>query len=106
MVNILDEIIAYKYTEVERCKAHTPLEEVESLAARMPKCRNFYEAVTKTNPRGLNVIAEVKKASPSAGLIRKNFDPVKIAKIYQACGADAISCLTDEKYFQGSLDYI
>ena len=106
MVNILDEIIEYKYTEVERRKAHTPLEEVESMAARMPKCRNFYKAVTKQNPRGLNVIAEVKKASPSAGLIRPDFDPVKIAKTYQACGADAISCLTDEKYFQGSLDYI
>lgn len=106
MANILDEIIAYKYTEVERRKLHTPLDEVESLAARMPKCRNFYKAVTKKNPRGLNVIAEVKKASPSAGLIRPDFDPVKIAKTYEACGADAISCLTDEKYFQGSLDYI
>jgi indole-3-glycerol phosphate synthase len=106
MPNILDEIIEYKYTEVERRKSHTPIDELESLAARMPRCRNFYEAVTKSNPRGLNVIAEVKKASPSAGLIRKNFDPVKIAKTYQACGADAISCLTDEKYFQGSLDYI
>jgi len=106
MANILDEIIEYKYTEVERCKQHTPLEEVESLAARMPKCRNFYKAVTKPNPRGLNVIAEVKKASPSAGLIRPDFDPVKIAKTYQTCGADAISCLTDEKYFQGKLEYI
>ncbi len=95
MSNILDEIIEYKYIEVKRRKAHTPLEEVESLAARMPKCRNFYKAVTKPNARGLNVIAEVKKASPSAGLIRDDFDPVKIAKTYQACGADAISCLTD-----------
>lgn len=106
MSNILDEIIEYKYIEVKRRKAHTPLEEVESLAARMPKCRNFYKAVTKPNARGLNVIAEVKKASPSAGLIRGDFDPVKIAKTYQACGADAISCLTDEKYFQGKLEYI
>jgi len=106
MSNILDQIIEYKYIEVERRKAHTPLEEVESMAARMPKCRNFYKAVTKKNPRGLNVIAEVKKASPSAGLIRADFDPVQIAKTYQACGADAISCLTDEKFFQGSLDYI
>ncbi|MBW8015091.1 MAG: indole-3-glycerol phosphate synthase TrpC [Planctomycetes bacterium] len=103
---MLDEIIEYKYIEVKRRKAHTPLEEVESLAARMPKCRNFYKAVTKPNARGLNVIAEVKKASPSAGLIRGDFDPVKIAKTYQACGADAISCLTDEKYFQGKLEYI
>jgi indole-3-glycerol phosphate synthase len=106
MANILNKIIEWKYTEVERRKAHTPLDEVESMAARMPKCRDFYKAVTKQNPRGLNVIAEVKKASPSAGLIRPDFDPVKIAKTYQACGADAISCLTDEKYFQGKLEYI
>lgn len=72
----------------------------------MPKCRNFYKAVTKHSSRGLNVIAEIKKASPSAGLIRKDFDPVSIALAYQKCGADAISVLTDEKYFQGSLEYV
>ena len=70
------------------------------------KCRNFYKAVTKKNRRGLNVIAEVKKASPSAGVIREDFDPVEIARIYKACGADAISVLTDEKYFQGKLEYV
>ncbi|MBN2594924.1 MAG: indole-3-glycerol phosphate synthase TrpC, partial [Sedimentisphaerales bacterium] len=58
------------------------------------------------NSRGINVIAEVKKASPSAGLIRKDFDPVKIAQTYEKCGADAVSVLTDEKYFQGRLEYI
>ncbi len=72
----------------------------------MGKCRNFYKAVTKPNSRGINVIAEVKKASPSAGIIRKDFDPVAIAQIYKKCGADAISVLTDEKYFQGRLEYI
>lgn len=72
----------------------------------MPKCRNFYKAVTKKNPRGLNVIAEVKKASPSAGLIRADFDPVQVAITYEQCGADAISVLTDEKYFQGKLEYL
>jgi len=72
----------------------------------MPRCRNFYQAVTKPNPRGINVIAEVKKASPSAGLIRKDFDPVAIARTYEQCGADAISVLTDEKYFQGRLEYL
>lgn len=72
----------------------------------MPRCRNFYKAVTKPNRRGLNVIAEIKKASPSAGIIRQNFDPVEIAVIYEKCGADAISILTDEKHFQGKLEYI
>ena len=72
----------------------------------MPKCRNFYKAVTAPSRRGINVIAEVKKASPSAGLIREDFDPVAIAQTYEKCGANAISVLTDEKYFQGRLEYI
>lgn len=72
----------------------------------MPRCRNFYRAVTKPNARGINVIAEVKKASPSAGLIREDFDPVAIAQAYEECGADAVSVLTDEKYFQGQLRYV
>ena len=72
----------------------------------MGRCRNFYKAVIKPNPRGINVIAEVKKASPSAGVIRADFDPVAIARTYEQGGADAISVLTDEKYFQGRLDYL
>jgi indole-3-glycerol phosphate synthase len=72
----------------------------------LARCRNFYKAVTRLNRHGINVIAEVKKASPSAGLIREDFDPVKIAQTYEKCGADAISVLTDEKFFQGRLEYI
>ena len=82
------------------------MEELRAACAGIPKCRNFHKAVTKRNPRGINVIAEVKKASPSAGLIRPDFDPVAIAREYEACGADAISCLTDEKHFQGRLEYV
>ncbi len=106
MSDILKKIIDDKRIEVERRKKQVPLEQLRGRLADTPKCRNFYKAVTKENPRGLNVIAEVKKASPSAGLIREDFDPVRIAKTYQQCGADAISCLTDEKYFQGRLEYI
>ncbi len=72
----------------------------------MPKCRNFYKAVTAPSERGINVIAEVKKASPSAGVIREDFDAVAIAQTYAGCGAEAISVVTDEKYFQGRLEYI
>jgi len=106
VANILDKIVADKRIEVARCKEQQPLELLKEKTQGLTKCRNFYAAVTKPNPRGLNVIAEVKKASPSAGLIRSDFDPVRIAAIYEQCGADAISVLTDEKYFQGKLDYL
>ena len=106
MGNILDKIIADKRIEVSQRRSQTSLEQLKDRIASLPRCRNFYRAVTKANPRGINVIAEVKKASPSAGLIREDFDPVVIAQIYQNCDADAISVLTDEKYFQGRLEYI
>jgi indole-3-glycerol phosphate synthase len=106
LANILDKIIADKRIEVEDRRSKRSLEQLKEYVSGLPKCRNFYKAVTKRNPRGINVIAEVKKASPSAGLIRRDFDPVAIAQVYERCGADAISVLTDEKYFQGRLEYI
>ena len=106
MGNILDKIIADKIVEVDERIIETPLDLLKERIADMGKCRNFYQAVTKKNRRGVNVIAEVKKASPSAGLIRPDFDPVQIAQTYEKCGADAISVLTDEKYFQGKLEYV
>lgn len=106
MGTILDKILANTQSELELRKAQIPLEAIKEQTKGLPKCRNFYQAVTKKNPRGLNVIAEVKKASPSAGLIRPDFNAVQIARIYQDCGADAISVLTDEKYFQGRLEYL
>jgi len=104
--NVLDRIIADKRTEVQSRRSQTSLEQLKEQVRGLPKCRNFYRAVTKPNPRGINVIAEVKKASPSAGVIREDFDPVAVARTYQDCGADAISVLTDEKYFQGKLEYV
>ena len=106
MANILDKIVADKRDEVNERRSRVSLERLKDRAADKPRCRNFYKAVTKRNPRGVNVIAEVKKASPSAGLIREDFDPVEIARTYERCGADAISVLTDEKYFQGRLEYL
>jgi indole-3-glycerol phosphate synthase len=106
LANILDKIIADKRAEVRSRQSRTSLDELKQQIRSMPRCRNFYKAVTKPNRRGINVIAEVKKASPSAGLIREDFDPVAIAQTYEKCGADAISVLTDEKYFQGRLEYI
>ena len=106
MAPILDKIVADKRTEVQQRMRERPLESLAEAVSYLPKCRNFHKAITKPNARGINVIAEVKKASPSAGVIRQDFDPVEIAKIYHSCGADAISVLTDEKYFQGKLEYI
>jgi indole-3-glycerol phosphate synthase len=106
LANILEKIIEDKKAEVSLRQSQKSVEQLKAEIASMPKCRNFYKAVTKRSGRGLNVIAEVKKASPSAGVIREDFDAVEIAKTYQKCGADAISVLTDEKYFQGKLEYI
>ena len=105
-MTILEQIIADKKIEVERRRKEQPLEELKEQLALLGKCHNFYKAVTKANSRGINVIAEIKKASPSAGVICRDFAPVTIAKAYERCGADAISVLTDEKYFQGKLEYI
>ncbi len=105
-MTILEQIIADKRKEVEKRKKEQPLEELKEQLVLLGKCRNFYKAVTKANSRGINVIAEIKKASPSAGVICRDFAPVTIAKAYERCGADAISVLTDEKYFQGKLEYI
>jgi indole-3-glycerol phosphate synthase len=106
MKTILDDIVAAKRKEIERRRAAVPLEEVKRLAAAFPRPRNFFHAVTKKDTKPLNLIAEVKKASPSAGVIRADFDPVKIAQAYAAGGADALSVLTDEEFFQGKLEYI
>ncbi|MBA7645054.1 Indole-3-glycerol phosphate synthase [subsurface metagenome] len=106
MPNILDKIIADKKAEVSYRRSQKSLEQLKEDVRSKTKCRNFYKAVTKPHRRGINVIAEAKKASPSAGLIREDFDPVTIAQTYEKCGADAISVLTDEKYFQGRLEYI
>ncbi|MCC6679589.1 MAG: indole-3-glycerol phosphate synthase TrpC [Phycisphaeraceae bacterium] len=105
MSNVLEQIVADKRQEVARRRAQQPLEELKRLASDSPAPRNFFAALTRPNGK-LRVIAEIKRASPSAGLIRPDFDPVAIAHAYADNGAAAISCLTDEKYFQGSLDYL
>lgn len=105
VANILDDIIAHKRTEIAAARAKVPQEDLVEQAAAAARPRNFFAAVTRKNshPR---VIAEIKRASPSAGIIRDEFDPAAIARAYHQAGAAAISCLTDEKYFQGSLGYI
>lgn len=103
--NILDQIIAHKREEVAAAKQRTAQAELERLAAEAARPRNFFVACTQTQRR-VNVIAEIKRASPSAGLIREDFDHIQLARAYHRGGAAAISCLTDEKYFKGSLSFI
>src|SRR3984893_2664752 len=100
-VNHLAEIIAHKRTEIEPLIEYT--EEWKEGARKLAIFRGFIKAVSAGS---FGFIAEVKRASPSAGLIAENFDPVKIALAYDRAGANCISVLTDEKYFQGHLDYL
>ena len=106
MPNILDEILAHKRAEVEQAAAAVPVERLRGQSGYGLPRRNFFGAVSAPRRGRPNLIAEIKRASPSAGLIRADFDPVALARQYAAGGADAISVLTDEKFFQGRLAYI
>jgi indole-3-glycerol phosphate synthase len=101
--HILEEIVWHKETEVDQMRERVPLGELLRRVQTAPAPRNFLEALRsgKTRPA---LIAEVKKASPSKGVIRSDFDPVAIAQAYSKGGASAISVLTDQKFFQGSWD--
>lgn len=106
MKNVLDEILANKRLEVERARADRPIEALTAESAYMLPRRNFYGAVTAPHRKGPNLIAEIKRASPSAGIIIEDFDAERIAAAYAAGGADALSVLTDRKYFDGRPEYI
>ena len=103
-MTILDKIVATKRDEIARSKAATPIVELRSRVADAPPIRDFFKALAADGP--IKLIAEVKKASPSKGVIRADFDPVAIARTYEAHGASCLSVLTDEHYFQGSLEYL
>jgi indole-3-glycerol phosphate synthase len=104
-VTILDEILAHKRLEVAESKARRPPDEVARAARAEPhRLRGFTRALRSTP--GVCVIAEVKRRSPSKGLIRSDFDPVAIARAYAGAGAAAISVLTDSRYFGGELEYL
>ena len=102
--SILDKIVATKHDEIVRSKAILSAEQLLARVVDAPPVRDFFAALAA--PGVIKLIAEVKKASPSAGVIRNNFDPVEIALAYENHGATCLSCLTDEEYFQGKLDYL
>jgi len=100
---ILDQIVADNLRELEARKRITPLAEVQRVALAQPSPLDFASALRGDR---IQLIAEVKKASPSRGIIRPDFNPVEIAQIYGSNGASAISVLTEPKYFQGSLNHL
>jgi indole-3-glycerol phosphate synthase len=103
-MNVLDEIYANKRNEVERQEKLIPLAQMRAAAENSPIPSDFRAALLKPGGARPRLIAEVKHASPSRGLLTQDFDPVRLARIYQQNGASAISVLTDQRYFQGSLD--
>ncbi|MGB3496167.1 MAG: indole-3-glycerol phosphate synthase TrpC [Elainellaceae cyanobacterium] len=103
--HILEEIVWHKESEVTKLRNRLSLQDLQQKLASAPPSLDFLGALRqgKTSPA---LIAEVKKASPSKGVIREDFDPVAIAQQYEAAGASCISVLTDQKFFQGSFDYL
>jgi indole-3-glycerol phosphate synthase len=102
----LDRIVATKRTEVEALKERFSFAKAEKAISEMAACKGFERALTAGRKRSMGLIAEVKKASPSKGLIRPDFDPAAIARSYEQAGADCISVLTDREYFQGANEYL
>jgi len=105
-MSILDEIFANKRQEVERQKELIPLERLQGQTEHLPAPLDFVEAIQGRRQQQPALIAEVKCASPSRGLLAPSFDPLSLARVYVENGAAAISVLTDERYFKGHLDHL
>ncbi len=101
---ILDQIVEEKKKEVEQAKVEVPLAKLIERSSSVGQLRGFKEAITQ--PGKISLIAEIKKASPSKGVLREEFEPVEIARTYESSGACALSILTDKKFFQGDIAYL
>jgi len=102
-MGILDEIVLKKKERLNDAKSHVSIQELKTKIGERGKPGDFKAAIQRLPGETIKLIAEIKKASPSGGVIRKNFDPVSIAKIYEEKGVNAVSILTEEDYFQGNL---
>jgi indole-3-glycerol phosphate synthase len=105
-MNILTKIVDRKKERLEEAKRSAPLDALKDRIRGMEQTRDFGEAIRRGPGDPIKLIAEIKKASPSKGLIRSDFDPVAIASIYESGAVEAISVLTEEDHFQGNLSYI
>jgi indole-3-glycerol phosphate synthase len=101
--NFLEEIFSYKQEEVMQLRQHYALKDLQNQAKKASPCHDFQQALQQSD-RQPSLIAEVKKASPSRGIIRSDFDPVAIAQAYEHAGATCLSVLTDTRFFQGSFE--
>lgn len=106
MSDVLAKINDTKRLEIAELKSRISQASLEELAKQASPVRGFTNALRHASQEGYGLIAELKKASPSKGLIRADFDPVSLAKAYEAGGATCLSILTDETYFQGNKDYL
>jgi indole-3-glycerol phosphate synthase len=106
-LNILDRILAAKRAEIAACKSAMPASAVEARARSAPAARDFVSSIRARIAAGeAAVIAEIKRASPSRGVLRQSFDPAEIARSYEAGGAACLSVLTDREFFQGSAEHL
>ena len=107
---ILEDIVSHKKYELAEFKSTQPLDKLKDTLRELPPTRDFKKALVKPSStedsKPINIIAEIKKASPSKGIIRDNFNPAEIARAYEGSGAVAISVLTDKHFFQGDLEYL